>query len=142
MNRLASGTLGSIALLTAATASLSAHHSAAPNYNTGRTVEITGTIERFEGRNPHSFLYIRAGSTVLKCEFNSITNLVRAGIPAETFQVGQPITITAHPHRRIRSEWLIVSGRLSNGRVISSTVTRPPPPPLAVAPPAVPHPVR
>jgi hypothetical protein len=142
MNLIASGLLCSIALLVAATATLTAHHSAAPNYDVSRQVEIRGTIERFEGRNPHSFLYIRSGSTVHKCEFNAIANLVQAGIPATTFQVGQSITVTVNPHRRIRSECLIVSGRLSDGRVISNRVKAPPPPPLAVAPPAVAQPIK
>jgi Arc/MetJ family transcription regulator len=65
----------------------SAHHSASPHYDLNSRVEIAGIIERFEARNPHSFIYVRsADRTLHKCEFNSIANLVRvAGVRPPPF---------------------------------------------------------
>ena len=37
-----------------------AHHSFAPHFDSGKPVNISGTVTEYEGRNPHSYLHIAA----------------------------------------------------------------------------------
>ena len=37
-----------------------AHHSFAPHFDSAKPVSISGVITDFEGRNPHSYVHIKA----------------------------------------------------------------------------------
>ncbi len=100
-----------------------AHHSAAPHFDMYQQIEVTGTVVRFEARNPHSFLHVRVTdqsgkTTTWKIELNGIANLLRNGIALETFKAGQRVTVDARPHRRIPNEGLFVAAHMSDGRTV------------------------
>ena len=51
-------TLLAVAILFAAAARASAHHSAAAKYDASAPLTLTGTVSQFAWRNPHCFLYL------------------------------------------------------------------------------------
>jgi len=86
----------------------SAHHSAAVFDNT-KKVELRGTIVDFKLRNPHSSFVLDARTFVdgkpsgrverWEIESEASSMLRSLGIDAQTFEVGDPITIRAWPNR-------------------------------------------
>ena len=70
------------------------------------TVEesITGTVADFSYRNPHVFLYVDAENENDELqhywiEMSSIPNMIRRGIHANTFKVGDQVTVNFWPLR-------------------------------------------
>ncbi len=85
-----------------------AHHSTGV-FDTGKTIELRGTIVDFKLRNPHASLVVdarlvTAGNPVgalarWEIESETVSMLRTLGIDAQTFEAGDPITIRAWPHR-------------------------------------------
>ncbi len=87
-----------------------AHHSFATHYRYDEQVEIAGVIIEFQLANPHSFMHLEVslenGETEMwEVEANSALLLRRANITADTFRVGDRVTITGmrslDPERRL-----------------------------------------
>ena len=87
-----------------ATAGVSAHHSSAPHFDSSIEVTVEGIVTGIRFVNPHAYLYFdeeRSGELVgWRCELSAATRLKRLGWSAETFSVGQRITINGAPARR------------------------------------------
>lgn len=103
-----------------------AHHSVAPYYYTDRSVSITGTITKFEARNPHAYLHIRAvdangRSQDYVCESNGISTLKRNGITAATFKAGEKIRVDGLPARRNPYGCFFRTVHLPDGRTLQMT---------------------
>jgi hypothetical protein len=82
--------------------SSSAHHAQAPFFDQNSDVQIDGTVQRFDFRNPHPMLYVEAlnakGERVVwSIQFASVQILIRAGITAAAFTAGERITALGHP---------------------------------------------
>lgn len=80
------------------------HHSQAPFFDQSRDVQIEGTVQRFDFRNPHAILYVevtdQAGNRdVWQLQFASLPILIRAGIRADSFQPGEHVVAVGHPSR-------------------------------------------
>jgi len=94
-----------VALLPTATGGVAhAHHSQAPFFDQSRDVEIEGSVQRFDFRNPHAILYVEVangngGIDVWELQFASATILVRAGVSASSFLPGETIRAIGHPSR-------------------------------------------
>jgi hypothetical protein len=76
-----------------------AHHSFTPHFDTSRRVNISGTVTKYDARNPHSYLYINAvdenGHTrEYVCESHGVTQLTRIGITPQLFKAGTNLTVT------------------------------------------------
>jgi hypothetical protein len=76
-----------------------AHHSFAPHFDSSRKVNISGTVTRYEARNPHSYLHIDSvdenGRTrEYVCESHGVTQLSRIGITPQLFKAGTKLTVT------------------------------------------------
>jgi len=92
----------SAAIMTAlllAASSTTAHHSFTPHFDTGRRVNISGTVTKYDARNPHSYLYINAvdenGRTrEYVCESHGVTQLTRIGVTPQLFKPGTKLTVT------------------------------------------------
>lgn len=100
-----------------------AHHSVAPYYYTDRVISISGTITRFEARNPHAYLYIRAmdadgRSEEYACESNGISTLRRNGVTADMFKVGETIRVDGFPARRKPHGCFFRTVHLADGRTV------------------------
>ena len=121
-NKLAAVALGCVV----ATASSYGHHGSAPHFEMSRNIEIRGTVQRFEARNPHSFVHVdvtdESGRTVAwRCELNSIASVRRLGIDESTFTAGEQIRIVGHPARRDAHECYFREAELADGRIVRAT---------------------
>ena len=81
------------------TSSASAHHSFATHYDYDREITVTGVVTDIRLANPHSFFEVDVtveGGNIetWEIEGNSIPLLTRAGIAADTFQMGETVTVT------------------------------------------------
>ena len=81
-----------------------AHHSSAPFYDDTKSVEVVGTVLRFNFRNPHSFLFIQAenedGEMVeWEVEMGAAVSMARRGWSPETIKAGDPIKAVGQPSR-------------------------------------------
>lgn len=79
----------------------SGHHSHAM-FDHSRTITITGTVTGVSYRNPHVFIWVDApdedGETRnWSVEMSNIQNMIRRGIRASTFGVGDVVTVTMNP---------------------------------------------
>jgi hypothetical protein len=86
-----------------ATVTAHAHHSqAAFNLDPAAIEAISGTVTRFDFRNPHVYLYIERADTtgataVWELEASSTPNLIRRGWSADSVRPGDVLTIDMHP---------------------------------------------
>lgn len=86
-------------LLVVTAATLSAHHSFAPHFDSSKPVNISGTITEYERSNPHSYLHIAAvdenGRTrEYVCESHGVTQLSRNGITPAMLKAGAKVRVT------------------------------------------------
>ncbi len=94
--------VGSAAFLVISSTAL-AHHSRA-NYRLDTVLEFEGIVTAHQYRNPHTFLTLEtindAGETQeWLLAANSVSNLRRGGWSAETFAVGEKISVRGNPDR-------------------------------------------
>lgn len=95
------GLAGIVALGLAGPAS--SHHSHAM-FDHSREVAITGTVREYAYNNPHVFLYVdveEADGKVVEywVEMSNIPNMIRRGVGAKTFQIGDVVTVNMYPLR-------------------------------------------
>ena len=86
------------------TLSADAHHASGPFYDDSKSVELVGTVLRFNFRNPHSFLFIQAenedGEMVeWEIEMGAAVSMSRRGWNPETIKAGDPIRAVGQPSR-------------------------------------------
>jgi len=103
---------------------LLAHHSFAPHFDRNRPVSITGTIVRYEARNPHSYLHIAAvdenGRTQeYVCESHGFTQLRRIGLTPELLRAGTRLTVTGSASKHSAYMCFFDSVELEDGRTLS-----------------------
>jgi len=80
-----------------------AHHSHAM-FDHDREVTITGKVSDMAFTNPHVFLYVDVEDEQGKVvkywiEMSNIPNMIRRGIGAKTFNVGDVVTVNMYPLR-------------------------------------------
>ena len=83
------------------TASASAHHSFAAEFDRSMPVTVTGTVTNVEWMNPHARFYIDAkddaGKTVnWDFELASPNGLMRRGWNRNSMKIGDTVTVTGH----------------------------------------------
>ena len=81
-----------------------AHHSYAATYDTSKEVKLDGKLVKFELRNPHAFVTIRAKDKDgvqqrWAVEWAGVSQLAGAGIKQDTLKVGDDIVIVGSPSR-------------------------------------------
>ena len=101
-----------------------AHHSFAPHFDSSKPVSISGVITEFEGRNPHSYVHIKAvdenGKTQeYVCESHGVTQLTRNGVTPQIMKVGSRIRVTGSLSRHSPYMCFFDSVELADGRVLS-----------------------
>ena len=92
------------ALLALGVLPAAAHHGIA-NFDLNSDLELTGTIDRVEFLNPHSWLYLTVadenGEAVeWRCEMRGATVLRRSGWSEDMFVEGSEIVVSGSPDRR------------------------------------------
>jgi len=87
----------------------SAHHSRA-NFDLDREIEITGTVVRWQYKNPHSYLHLdvptrEGGTERWVVELGSIPNLKQMGMDRDTLKPGETVVIQANPERNAERKY-------------------------------------
>jgi hypothetical protein len=97
-------TLGLVAAVFASPLPALAHHGSSGQFDTSKTVELSGEVTRIRLVNPHAYVYFDStdenGETVnMRCELQSGSLLKRNGWSADMFETGSHITIIGSPDR-------------------------------------------
>jgi hypothetical protein len=101
-----------------------AHHSFAPHFDSKKPVSISGKVTEFEGRNPHSYLHIRAvdenGRTQeYVCESHGVTQLTRNGITPQMLKVGTQLRIEGSQSRNDAHKCFFTDVYFPDGRALN-----------------------
>ena len=112
-------------LLVALAVPAMAHHSGAMFEDT-RTIELTGTVTRFEYVNPHSWLYISVedeDGTVTEwgLELDAPPLLRRRGVSPNFWQEGDRVAVRTRPLKDGRPAGLLVGAVSDKGRNFGRT---------------------
>ena len=101
-------------------ASAGAHHSHAM-FDGSKRITVTGTVEKFEFTNPHSWLKVvnDADGMLWSFESNSPSQLLRKGVKASSLPAGMKVTVSAMPLRDGRAGGAIVSVTKPDGTVLA-----------------------
>jgi hypothetical protein len=80
-------------------ASLFAHHSAAPAYDTDKKITLHGTVTKVEWQNPHVFYYLdvvdaSGTATNWAIEASTPNQLYRNGWRKSDLKIGEVVTLT------------------------------------------------
>lgn len=107
MSKALSVVMGVLAVVSASSTGLRAHHSHAM-FDMTRELAITGTVTAYAYRNPHVFLYVDAKGADGEVknwavEMSNIANMESRGIYLSTFKPGDTITVMLNPLRDGRS---------------------------------------
>jgi hypothetical protein len=102
-----------------------AHHSFAP-FDLTMEKTITGTVNRFEWTNPHSWIWVdvpneKGGVDSWAVEGMSPNYLARRGWSKSTLKPGEKITISIRPLRNGQNGGMFVRATLADGRVLTQT---------------------
>ena len=111
---------GSLVLSTATTL---AHHSVAANFDQSKTLEVTGKVIEFAIRNPHSQITLevaKPGGGVEKfyVEWSDKNALLRRTVPVNTLHVGDKVTVTVNPSRRLPNLGYFRTALLPDGTIL------------------------
>ncbi len=105
----------------AVSATAGAHHSPNVHFDRGDIVEIAGTLTEIEWRNPHTLLVVETvaddGSTVVWLgETRASTQMARAGLGPDIFQVGDSLRVAGFRGRRNPHAMFVTNVLLTDGR--------------------------
>ena len=83
---------------------IAAHHSISGVYDSSREVKLEGTIAEFHFVNPHPFVTVdvkndRGRTQQWRLEMDNRSELVDAGMSAETLKPGDRVVVTGSPAR-------------------------------------------
>ena len=114
--------LGVAALLVAAMPAV-AHHSLTAEFDTDRTVTLTGTITELKWTNPHAWLYINVKDEKGQLqnwaiEFATPNQLYRRGWAREDLPSGATVTVSGYPSRDKALRISSTDVKLPDGRTL------------------------
>jgi len=93
------GCAAALALASALSMPLAAHHSFAAEYDSSKPITLTGTVTKIEWTNPHAFFYIdvkdeKTGQVAnWAAEMNSPNSLMRLGWTRDSMKVEDVVTV-------------------------------------------------
>lgn len=101
-----------------------AHHGFTVHYDPATQVRVDGTIHDFNLKNPHSVLKVLVVSetgdeVVWSCEMQARSLLVRKGITADRFPLGEPIVVEGSKARRNDHGCEVGRMQLPDGSVVT-----------------------
>jgi hypothetical protein len=111
-----------IASCSAVAAPALAHHSAAA-FDRSKLLTLNGTIKEFRFANPHSWIYLEVTSEQGQAELwslegGSISILSRNGWTSHSLNVGDRVTVTAHPRKDENLSGAFEAVTLSDGTTL------------------------
>ena len=87
-----------VALLLLVAPTAFAHHSAAM-FDATKTITLEGSIERYEWANPQVYIHLASSSGTWVVEAGSPSMMERVGWTADSFAVGDVVSIDVNPTR-------------------------------------------
>lgn len=101
-----------------------AHHSFS-QFDPSKSIQIEGTVVKFEWTNPHAWLWIavpdgKGNYDTWGAENKSPAGLERDGWTKRTFNPGDKITLTLHPMRNGSKSGEFVKAVFPGGKVVES----------------------
>ncbi len=107
----------------AGSGSVSAHHSFAVFFQTGRSISVTGVVTAFEFSNPHGLIHLNVTKPdgtleTWTAETNSPSILVRRGWSKNTLKPGEKVTVQGLPARDGARYLRMQNAYWSDGRMI------------------------
>ena len=112
-----------VSLAMAVVVALSAHHSLSVEFDTDKTVTLTGSITEMKWSNPHGWLYIDvkdAKGEIQKwaVEFASPNQLYRRGWRREDLPVNAVVVVNGYPSRDNTARISATDVKLPDGRTL------------------------
>ncbi|HTP38459.1 MAG TPA: DUF6152 family protein [Steroidobacteraceae bacterium] len=107
-----------------------AHHSFAA-FEMDKTLEVRGTVSKYEWTNPHVWIWItpESGGNEFGVEAHAVSSMVRTGWSRDSLKVGDKVVILVHPRKDGGLAGSIISAALANGTPVpaQSPAFNPPP---------------
>jgi len=112
-----------VASLLASAVPALAHHSLTAEFDTDRTVSLTGTITEMKWTNPHAWLYINVKDEKGQIqnwaiEFATPNQLYRRGWTREDLPAGAVVTVNGYPSRDKALRISSLEVKLPDGRTL------------------------
>lgn len=119
------GRVAVAALVYAMTGAASAHHAAAPVFDMTSERTVTGVVKQVDWTNPHIWVWLDVPNPSGQVEtwgFEGMSPnfLARRGWTRTTLQSGVTITVTFRPLRDGRPGGMFMTGKLGDGRILTS----------------------
>jgi len=100
-----------------------AHHSVAANFDQSKAMDVVGKVKEFEIRNPHSQITLEVakpsgGVTDFYVEWSDKNALMRRSVPVTKIRVGDTVTISVSPSKRLPNLGYFRTATLPDGTVI------------------------
>jgi hypothetical protein len=100
-----------------------AHHSVAANFDQSKTMEVVGTVKEIAIRNPHSQITLEVpkpggGVTEFFIEWSDKNALMRRSVPVSLLKVGDKVTVSVMPSRRLANLGYFRTATLPDGTVL------------------------
>ena len=100
-----------------------AHHSVAANFDQSKTMEIAGTVKEIAIRNPHSQITLEVpkpggGVTDFFIEWSDKNALMRRSVPVSLLKVGDKVTVSVMPSRRLSNLGYFRTATLPDGTIL------------------------
>jgi hypothetical protein len=102
---------------------LMAHHSVAANFDQSKTMDVTGKVKEFEIRNPHSQITLEVTKpdgtiTEFYVEWSDKNALLRRTVPVDKIKVGDKVTVSVSPSKRLPNLGYFRTATLPDGTVL------------------------
>ena len=100
-----------------------AHHSVAANFDGTKPMDVVGKVKEVAIRNPHSQITLEVpkpggGVTEFYVEWSDKNALLRRSVPVSKIHVGDMVTITVSPSKRLPNLGYFRSAALPDGTVL------------------------
>jgi hypothetical protein len=124
MHRISAAAALVIGYLCLAPVPAAAHHSVAVNFDQTKSVSVTGRIKEVDIRNPHSQITLDVppadGGSAVEwfIEWSDVNSLIRRSVPYQQLKVGDEVTITVSPSRRLPNVGYFRQAVLPGGAIL------------------------
>ena len=100
-----------------------AHHSVAANFDQSKTLEVVGKVKEIAIRNPHSQITLEVskpggGVTEFFIEWSDKNALLRRSVPVSLLKIGDNVTVSVMPSRRLPNLGYFRTAILPDGTVL------------------------
>ena len=100
-----------------------AHHSVAANFDQTKVVDIVGKVKKIEIRNPHSQITLEVkkqggGVSEFFVEWSDKNSLLRRTVPVTRMRVGDTVTVSVSPSKRLSNLGYFRTATLPDGTVL------------------------